>query len=113
MSIGPGAMGIASSLAASPLAQNSSSEVNRNQQASRDQSRQVESAEKAEKAAGVGDPEESEKTSDRDADGRRAWEKPARSHDDPSAHDDDSCGGGGSKSKDPTGQRGGSLDLSG
>ncbi|MEX1039436.1 MAG: hypothetical protein WDZ51_02315 [Pirellulaceae bacterium] len=113
MSIGPGAMGIASSLAASPLAQNSSSEVNRNQQASRDQSRQVESAEKAEKAAGVGDPEESEKTSDRDADGRRAWEKPAGSHDDPSAHDDDSCGGGGSQSKDPTGQRGGNLDLSG
>lgn len=113
MSIGPGGMGIASSLAASPLAQNSSSEVNRNQQASRDQSRQVESAEKAEKAAGVGDPEESEKASDRDADGRRAWEKPSKSHGESSAEDDDARGAASSKSKDPTGQRGGSLDLSG
>lgn len=106
-------MSIASSLAASPLAQNSSSEVNRNQQAARDQSRQLESAEKAEKAAGVGDPEESEKTSDRDADGRRAWEKPSKSHSEQSADDEDSHGSTSSKSKDPTGQRGGSLDLCG
>lgn len=76
MSVGPMGASIASSLAASNLAQRNSSDVSGAQQATSNQSRAIDSAEKAEKAAGVGDPDESEKVSDRDADGRRAWERP-------------------------------------
>lgn len=75
MSVGPMGASIVSSLAASNLAQRNSSDVGGAQQATANQSRTLDSVEKAEKAAGVGDPEESEKSSDRDADGRRAWER--------------------------------------
>ncbi|PQO34394.1 hypothetical protein DTL21_12770 [Bremerella cremea] len=76
MSIGPTGMSFAASVAGSDLAQRNSSDVSQTQQATSNQARVVDSAEKAEKAAGVGDPDESEKISDRDGDGRRAWERP-------------------------------------
>ncbi|MGY8770890.1 MAG: hypothetical protein ACKVH8_20965 [Pirellulales bacterium] len=114
MSVGPMGGGIVASLAASQLAQNSSSEVNKNQQETNNQARQVDASEKAEKATGVGDPEQSEQTSDRDADGRRLLER--SQNPDEQAIEENSADTEESKpagAKDPTGQRGGTLDLSG
>jgi hypothetical protein len=77
-----------------------------------DQARQASSEEKAESASGVGETEQDEQASDRDADGRRLWEgagdeQPATDHDGSSRVPDDR------QSKDPTGTSGGNLDLSG
>lgn len=114
MSVGPMGSGIAASVAASQLAQNSSSEINKNQQDTNNQARKVDSSAKAEKASGVGDPEQSEQTSDRDADGRRLWERPQTPDEETAQEnstDQESAKPAGAK--DPTGQRGGTLDLSG
>ena len=69
MSIGP--TGMIGSVAGSPLAQGQGSEVNRAQQETAEQARQAHSTEKAEDAAGVGQTEDDEQASERDADGRR------------------------------------------
>ncbi len=111
MSIGP--MGMIGSAAASPLAQGQGSEVPRAQQATAENARQTQLNEKAEQAAGVGQTQQDEEASDRDADGRRPWELGPESPDDQAtdsaAHPDDSL----PQSKDPTGQCGQQLDLSG
>jgi hypothetical protein len=72
MSVGP--LGIIGSAAGSPLAQSQGSDVNRAQQDTASQSRQTHMSEKAEHAAGVGQTEQDEEATDRDADGRRPWE---------------------------------------
>ncbi|UUO08604.1 hypothetical protein M4951_09855 [Blastopirellula sp. J2-11] len=114
MSIGPTGAAIISSLAASPLAQNASSEVDQNRQATNNQARKADSDQKAVKASGVGDPEESQEAGDRDADGRRLWEiqdeaeellaETEYSDDEPPKNP---------KGLDPSGQTGGVLDISG
>lgn len=110
MSVGP--MGMAGSAAGSPLAQRSGSEVNRAQQETADQTRQTQAAEKAEKAAGVGETEQDQETSDRDADGRRLWEEApeesAREEEEEKEENASQHAG-----RDPTGQIGGTLDLNG
>ena len=111
MSTGP--LGFVGSAAGTPLAQASGSEVGRAQQESTNQARKVESAQKAEDAAGVGETDQDEEASDRDADGRRIWEvgpdgKRRMKRLPPSVAEESSP-----RSKDATGQSGNQLDLSG
>ncbi len=107
MSVGP--MGMAGSAAGSVYAQGHGSDVERTQQDEANHTRQSQSSEKAEQASGVGQTEEDEGANDRDADGRRLWEAPPEG---PSAAEEQPPGDQ-PRSKDPTGQAGGNLDLSG
>ncbi len=110
MSIGP--LGMIGSAAGSPLAQGQGHDVQRTQQGAADQARQSQMNDKAEEASGVGQTEQDEEASDRDADGRRPWEAGPEAPEDETPQDaagDDSRQG----SKDPTGQCGQQLDLSG
>ena len=69
--------GIAAGAAGSPLAQTKGSEVERARAATRRRQRAGVSWRKAEAAAGVGQPDgEDHEATERDADGRRAWEEP-------------------------------------
>lgn len=114
MSIGPTGAAIISSLAASPLAQNASSEVDRNRQEAANQARQADSDLKAIKASGVGDPDESQEAGDRDADGRRLWEVQDEAQEllaETEHHEEEPPKN--LKGLDPTGQTGGILDISG
>ena len=115
MSIGPTGASFASSIAASDLAQRNSADVPNAQQASTSQSRTVDSTQKAEKAASIGDADESAKTSDRDADGRRAWERVGHPEDeaDGEAELDGEATYDGDVKSDPTGIKGREIDLSG
>ncbi|RCS42217.1 hypothetical protein DTL42_20540 [Bremerella cremea] len=116
MSIGPTGISFASSVAATDLAQRNSSDVAQTQQATSSQARLLEATEKAEQAAGISDADESEKTSDRDADGRRAWERSEHPAEDSEAaelelegettYDD-------RPPKDGVGKTGSHLDISG
>ena len=111
MSIGP-LGGLGGSAAGSPLSQAKGSDVERAQQETGAQQRRVQGEKKAEKAAGIGETDgEDHETADRDADGRRLWEK---SPEVPKA--DDQAGSAGAdppQSKDVSGQTGNLLDLSG
>ena len=91
------------------LAQGQGSEVNRTQQETADHARDVQSTEKAENAAGVGQTEQDEEATDRDADGRRPWEIMP----DADEPEEDVVSPGEVRSKDPTGAMGGRLDLTG
>ncbi|MBA2116030.1 hypothetical protein [Bremerella alba] len=113
MSVGPLGASLASSIAATNLAQRNSSDVAGAQQATSSHALVVDSTEKAEKAAGVGDPEESEKISDRDADGRRAWERPEEESDEDEAELEGDATYDATQRKDPTGVKGREIDLSG
>jgi len=105
MSIGP--THIAAGVAGLPLAQSKGSEVERADQQVGARRRRVHHERKAEAAAGVGQPDGEDHQSDqRDADGRYPWDGapeskrklPARSP---------------RPSKDPSGQSGGMLDVTG
>jgi hypothetical protein len=106
-------MGMIGSMAGSPLAQSQGSDVNKTQQDTADQTRQTQLNEKAEQAAGVGQTEEDTEATDRDADGRRLWEEPPMPPGDDGQDADPQGENAEAKSKDPTGQRGSRLDLSG
>jgi hypothetical protein len=108
MSVGP--LGTAGSVAGSQLSQVKGSDTERAQQDQQDQSRRLDSDRHAQDAAGIGETEQDEETSDRDADGRRLWEKQVAHERDPTLEETIDEG---PRSKDPTGQRGGNLDLSG
>ena len=106
MSIGPAA-GIAASAAGAPVAQARGSEVERAQQSANTQQRKTDSLHAADDAAGIGKTSEDQESSDRDADGRRLWEfgpdgKPKQ--DEPAQP---------KPTRDPTGQSGTVLDLTG
>lgn len=111
MSVGP--LGMAGSSAGSQLAQSHGSDVNRTQQDTSDQARQVQNTEKAESASGVGQTEQDEEASDRDADGRRPWELEASETNDDAQQDEAAGSVEPPQSKDATGQRGNHVDLSG
>lgn len=75
MSIGPFG-GLAASAAGAPIAQSKGSEVDHVQQGSSAQQRKIQTDQKAEIAAGIGQADgEDHQTGQRDADGRRLWEK--------------------------------------
>jgi hypothetical protein len=77
MSIGP--LGAATGAVGSPLTQTKGSEIDRAHGEVGAQRRRVYHEQKAEAAAGVGEPDlEDHEAADRDADGRRPWEDPSR-----------------------------------
>jgi len=110
MSVGP-LGGLGGSAAGSPLSQAKGSDVERAQQETGAQQRQVQSEKKAESASGIGETDgEDHETAERDADGRRLWEKS------PEGHDPDDAGSAEAdqpKSRDVSGQSGNLIDLSG
>ncbi|TWT41591.1 hypothetical protein [Botrimarina hoheduenensis] len=75
MSIGP-LGGILGSAAGTPLSQTKGAAAERAGRDAAAQERGVELDLKAEKAAGIGQTEGDQQSSDRDADGRRLWEHP-------------------------------------
>ncbi|HWB12252.1 MAG TPA: hypothetical protein VG826_23695 [Pirellulales bacterium] len=107
MSVGPTTF--AASLAATTLNQARGSETERVQHDVSAKERQAEGDRKAESAAGVGTAESDEGVGDRDADGRRLWERPPR----PGNSSGDEAASSEGPLKDPTGQSGSLLDLTG
>jgi hypothetical protein len=99
--------GLVGSAAGSPLSQTAGSETERTQRDSAVKDRNVHALERAERAAGIGTTEQDQEASERDADGRRLWETP------PDEQSDADAAQAGRKSKDPTGQSGTQLDLTG
>jgi len=108
MSVGPMG-GVFGSAAGAPLSQTKGSEPERAMRDAVAQQRETDTANQAERAAGIGQTEEDSETSERDADGRRPWEFPQR----PESEDVDSAGPQGRQSKDVTGVAGNQLDLTG
>jgi hypothetical protein len=110
MSIGPMA-GIVGSAAGSSLAQTQGSETERAAQDAAAGQRRTESDQKADAAAGIGEANgEDHEAAERDADGRRLWEPPAEGEEEQAVEDavpEDH------KSRDPSGESGNLLDLSG
>jgi len=99
------------SAAGTSLAQVKGSDVERIQQDATAHQRHVASGEKAESAAGIAATDEDSQAEDRDADGRRLWEETAKAG---STHEAvDTASDPAPKSKDPSGQSGNQLDLSG
>ena len=112
MSVGP--TGMVGGLAGSPLAQTKGNEVDRARQETFNQARQTQSDQHAENAAGIGQTEQDEQASERDADGRRPWELQRKQKSDQQAQgDDQQQPDRPSLSRDPTGESGGQLDVSG
>jgi len=94
-------------VAGTPLPQAKGSEVERAHREVGAQRRQVYHEQKAEAAAGVGEPDgEDHETAERDADGRRPWE------DRPDSEGNDASRGV-PRSADPSRQSGNLLDLNG
>ena len=99
------------SAAGTSLAQVKGSDVERRNRTRPRHERHVASGEKAENAAGIAATDEDSQTEDRDADGRRLWEETAKAG---SKHEaGDKAAEAAPKSKDPSGQSGNQLDLSG
>lgn len=110
MSVGP-MSGIVGSAAGAPLSQTAGSETERSKREASATQRQVDNDTKAENAAGIGQTEGDEGPSERDADGRRLWEgdqTPKQKEQQQTADPEPPR-----QAKDPSGQSGGSLDLSG
>ena len=85
------------------------SDIERAQQDSNSQERRVQSEAKAENAAGIGETDgEDHEAADRDADGRRIWERIAQAKQGESASEPPDRA-----SRDASGQSGNLLDLSG
>ena len=112
MSVGPMG-GTAASAAGSPLAQTRGSETERASQDAGSQQRRIQSDQKAESAAGIGETDgEDHEADQRDADGRRLWEEPAGKGEAETAQEE--AGPPPERlSKDATGKSGNLLDLSG
>ena len=104
-------LGIVTGAAAGPLAQARSSEADRTQQDVAVHRREVDATAQAEAAAGIGTTNEDEAAGDRDADGRRPWEIGPQEENqiDESAVSESVE----ARAKDPSGQAGSQLDLSG
>ncbi|MCG8450002.1 MAG: hypothetical protein MI725_10555, partial [Pirellulales bacterium] len=95
-----------------PLSQTAGSETERAQKETNALQRQVAGDAKAEKAAGIGETEQDQGASDRDADGRRLWE-PGAQEDKKKKPADEAASKLPKPTEDPTGNRGNSLDLTG
>jgi hypothetical protein len=112
MSVGPTG-GAAASAAGSQLAQTKGTDVERAQQTANVKARQNKAAETAASAAGIGETDtDDDRANDRDADGRRLFEvtENAEQPVEPEAEETPSEA---PQSRDPTGNRGGKIDLSG
>jgi hypothetical protein len=102
-------LGIIGGLATTSTAQRAA-DTPRVERDTTDQARQSASAEQAENAAGIGQTEEDSQTSERDADGRRLWERPLAAKNSPPLPTDSPLP---PLSKDPTHSCGNQLDLTG
>jgi hypothetical protein len=103
-------LGIVGGLAGTALPQRAA-EAERVQRETTEQSRATEAGEKAENAAGIGETEEDSQASERDADGRRLWEKQENvAKKAAEAAESDLCA---PAAKDPSGVCGLELDLMG
>jgi hypothetical protein len=107
-----GSLGIVGGLAASNLAQRTA-DTEKVERETLDQARVSAADRRAESAAGIGQTEEDTQSGERDADGRRLWEEPPRP-----GQPAEAAGGEPSTtasaavpSKDPSGAKGGRLDL--
>ncbi len=99
------------SSAAPPLSQTKGSETERAQKDAIAGQRQADSEKKAEKASGVGETTEDQGVSERDADGRRLWEQ---AQDEAATEAEKAAAGEPSRqAKDPSGNSGNALDLTG
>jgi len=107
-----GPLGIVGSAAGSQLPQAKGVDSDRAAQDVAAQARKVDGASKAQSAEGVGQTDEQEQASDRDADGRRLWEK-TETDDTTPAESQPSSERTPTQSKDATGQSGNRLDLTG
>ncbi|MEX2173434.1 MAG: hypothetical protein WD872_03675 [Pirellulaceae bacterium] len=104
-----GSLGIIGGLATAAQSQRTA-EVDRAGREAAERARETQSELKAESASGIGETEEDSQTSERDADGRRLWERPPQAgHPGQPAPEDAASPTG----KDPTGESGGELDLVG
>lgn len=103
MSIGP--LGFFGSIASAPLSQ-AKAESDRKAVDSVNQASGLASAKDAEKAAGIGEAEKGHESSDRGGDGRSVLDLDSRGENEEEKPPPPK------KSKDPTGRRGGNLDLS-
>ena len=103
-----GSTGIVGSLAGGQLQQTKGADAEAVQHAAGDQARRAQSARSAEAASGVGETEQDHEAEQRDADGRRLWERQSTSTPtEPPVADPAPP----SPAKDPSGQRGSQLDL--
>jgi hypothetical protein len=106
--------GALTSAAGTALSQTAGSETERTQKDASSQRRTADANEHAEQSAGIGQTKEDEQSSERDADGRRLWERPpqkgevAKTAETPTSSEAEA-----KQSKDPTGQSGTHLDLTG
>lgn len=111
MSVGPMG-GIIGSAAGAPMSQTAGNETEKAQKESKAVERQVDTDSKADKAAGIGETEQDQQASERDADGRRLWEPTSESGKE-EANEETNEQPSTKPVKDPTGNRGNSLDLTG
>lgn len=108
MSVGPA--GIVGSFAGTQMAQSQGPDVERTRGERANQQRQVSSEQQAEKAAGIGATDEDQATEDRDADGRRLWEVDEQAAKDKTSGSPEAEPHG---ARDPSGNSGSHLDLTG
>src|SRR5687767_5141410 len=101
--------GIAGSAAGAPRSQATGNEAERVQKDALARERQVETSERAESASGIGETEQDQESSERDADGRRLWERPSDAR--PNETTAESATAPPRQSKDASGQCGNQLDL--
>jgi hypothetical protein len=103
--------GLLSSTAGTALSQTSGSETERAQKDALALRRGVDAAQHAEQSAGIGQTEQDQESSERDADGRRLWENPVAAKKGKQAEAEVEVEA--RQSKDATGQSGTQLDLTG
>jgi len=103
--------GINSSAAGAPLSQTTGSEAERTQKDGLSYQRQVDADQQAERAAGIGQTDEDQESSERDADGRRPWEAPTKADKNRHNTNDEASQAVARQSKDASGQSGTQLDL--
>jgi len=104
--------GMLSSAAGAALSQAAGSETERAQKESSTQQRIASADQKAADSAGIGHTEQDQESSERDADGRRLWEQSPDGKKKTAATEAESEALS-RQSKDPTGQSGTQLDLTG
>jgi hypothetical protein len=102
--------GLLGSSAGVPLSQSAGNETERAQKDSQAQHQRVDAEQRAERSAGIGQTEQDQESSERDADGRRPWESTPPSQD---QADPDDPAAAHRQSKDPTGQSGTRIDITG
>lgn len=103
-----GSLGIVGSLVGTTLAQKSA-EVDKTQRDAADAARQTDSAARAESAEGIGQTQEDSRAEERDADGRRLWERNQSENKETEAASTSAQ----VPAKDPEGISGGMIDLTG